>query len=65
MFRINQNELPEAARNVRTMNALYTALHMEFRGAQVSDKYSKMTTQEKMTAIEDFAQTWLKRRGFK
>jgi len=65
LFKINLNELPEIAKNTETLNALYAALFLEFRGAEENDKYNKKSYTERMEAINNFAENWLKKQGYK
>lgn len=65
LFRINEDLLPESARNLQTIQKLYYAMYLEFKGAEYSDKYSKLSYQERMEKINDFSKNWLKSQGHK
>ncbi len=65
LFKIDINQLPMSARNTDTMNEMYLYLHFEFRGASENPKYSKMTYQERMEVINQYARKWLTIKGHK
>jgi hypothetical protein len=63
-FRIKDSELPEKARNVVIKNALYAAVYEEFFGASENFKYKNLTTLERINKLNQFAENWLKSKGF-
>lgn len=65
LFKIELQQLPVEARNSEVLAELYTALHCEFRGASENIKYAKMTYQQRMEAINQYASNWLVKKGYK
>ncbi len=65
LFKIDHEVLPPSARKTEVINDLYVAIFKEFQGAEYSDKYSKMTYQERMVAINEYAKSWLLKKGHK
>lgn len=64
-FVINEHLLPESARGLDVINALYHDIYMEFRGASENPKYSQLNYKQKIVEINNFVNTWLKLRGYK
>lgn len=64
LFCIDEKVLPETANKTPIKGALYAAIHEEFKGAAYSDAYKKLTVEQRMQSINDYAWKWLKDRGF-
>lgn len=65
LFCINEKVLPAGANKTPIKAALYAAIHQEFRGASTSERYMKLTPEQRMQKINEFAWKWLNDRGFK
>jgi len=65
LFKIDVTQLAPKAKRPEVINALYAALYDEFKGAVDNDKYSNLTYKERMDLINDYAHSWLTKRGLK
>lgn len=65
LFCIDEEVLPSAANTTPIKGALYAAIHEEFKGAAYSETYKRLTPQQRMQSINDYAWNWLNDRGFK
>ena len=65
LFKINEELLPPSARTLETINDLYIAIFREFQGAEDKDKYKKLNYQERMNSLNEFAKSWLIKKGYK
>lgn len=65
MFKINDEALPAGARTLEVKQKLFVALFREFRGASENDKYKKMSYQERIEILNQYARDWLTKQGFK
>lgn len=63
-FYINESMLKPQFRRVEVINGLYAAIYDEFKGAIHNEKYSNLTPIEKIQRVNQFAEDWLKTRGF-
>jgi hypothetical protein len=63
MFCIDRSKLSAKANKTDTIMALYSAIHNEFSGASYNDDYSNLTSLEKLTKVNEFANKWLNERG--
>lgn len=61
-FHINETILPPNAKKPDIINALYGAVYQEFIGASKNIRYSNKSPLEKMQALNEFAEAWLKER---
>jgi hypothetical protein len=64
LFCIDEAVLPAAANRAPIKGALYAAIHEEFKGAALSEHYGRLTPEQRMAKINDYAWKWLKDRGF-
>jgi hypothetical protein len=62
-FKIDTTQLSGNALNPQNINALYSAVYKEFIGAVKNPKYKDLTPMQKMTKLNQFAQTWLTTKG--
>lgn len=65
LFKIDQESLPISARTLEVTNDLYIAIFKEFQGAEDNDKYTNLTYQQRMIAINEYAKDWLLKKGHK
>lgn len=63
MFVLDVSKLKPEANKTNIINSLYGAVYEEFRGAVNNPKYKKLTNIQKLTALNEFAETWLKIKG--
>jgi len=63
MFCIDKTQLKPEARTTEVYNGLYAALYEEFKGANESPKYKRMTPLERLNSLNVFAINWLIERG--
>ena len=63
-FCINQQHIKEEHRTSSVLNGLYAAIYDEFRGAATNKKYVNLTYENRMQEVNNFAENWLKKRGF-
>jgi len=64
LFKIDTKLLDARANNPATMNALYAAIYDEFKGAVHKPEYKNLTPKDRMEKLNEFANSWLKERGF-
>lgn len=64
LFVVDKSLLAERANNGATINALYAAIYSEFRGAAYNARYKNLTPKDRMEKLNEFANSWLKDRGF-
>lgn len=64
LFKIDNSQLPPQANKSFIINALYAAIYEEFTEAINNKKYKDMSNLEKINAVNQFAQQWLKDKGF-
>lgn len=64
LFTIDQSVLKPIARTPQIINALYAELYHEFSGASYNPNYEKLTNLERFNKLNEFANTWLKARGY-
>lgn len=64
LFIIDQDVLKPTARKPEILNALYAELYNEFSGANYHPNYEKLTNLERFNKLNEFANTWLKARGY-
>ena len=64
LFKLDQNQLPEKAKNNQVKNALYADIYVEFLEANKNPKYINLSIIEKLEAVNAFALKWLKDKGF-
>ena len=62
LFCIDEDQLVERARNSHIIGALYAAIHEEFKGASIQDRYKNLTYQQRLEKVNDFAWNWLRER---
>lgn len=65
LFVVDEAQLKPEARKPAIINALYAAIYSEFKGAAKHPSYRNLTALERMQAVNDFANKWLKERGLK
>lgn len=63
MFRIDRKQLSSEANKDRTVNALYGAIYIEYKGAATNPKYKDMTNLQKINSMNNFVLNWLSKRG--
>jgi hypothetical protein len=63
LFKINENELCTAANTMENKNALYAAIYTEFLNANKNPLYSDLTHRERLNKLNEFAKSWLIKRG--
>ena len=63
MFVLDISKLSPKANKTRLINSLYGAVYEEFRGAVNNPKYKHLTSLQKLNAVNEFAENWLKQRG--
>lgn len=64
LFIIDKDQLLDKPGKEETVLALYSAIYKEYLGAVEQDKYKSMTSVERFNSINEFANNWLKSRGF-
>ena len=64
LFTIDEEVLKPSARKPDILNALYAAVYTEFSGANYNPNYEKLTNLERFNKLNEFANTWLKARGY-
>lgn len=64
LFIIDQDVLKPTARKPEILNALYAELYTEFSGAHYNPNYESLTNLERFNKLNEFANTWLKARGY-
>ena len=64
LFMINQEVLKPSARKPDLINALYAEIYIEFSGANYNPSYEKLTNLERFNKLNEFANAWLKTRGY-
>lgn len=64
MFKIDHDQLPDAAKLPSVVNGLYADIYTEFSNAHYNPKYSTMSLLERMQAVNEYAQKWLTDKGF-
>jgi hypothetical protein len=65
MFKLNDELLPESAKNSMAKNSLYLSIYQEFAGAAYQDKYKGMTNEQKLQALCAYVENWLVERKYK
>lgn len=63
MFHIDTDKLSNKANKSDIILALYSAIYMEFSGAQNNPDYKDLTNLEKLDKVNQFANKWLTERG--
>ena len=63
LFKIDDTQLPEAAKTVEIINGLYAAVYNEFSGAVNNPKYKNLSIKGIMIALNIFAEKWLTDKG--
>lgn len=61
LFSVNEDLLPKELRTSEYKSDLLVAVFYEFRGANSSEKYKRLSNQEKMEEINEFAQKHVKK----
>lgn len=64
MFVIDDKKLSPKARDIPVKNGLYAAVYEEFFGASENPKYKNLSTLQLFNKMNEFAEKWLKDRGF-
>lgn len=64
LFVIDDTKLNKKGKNTSVKNALYMAVYKEFFGAIDNPKYKNMTTLERFSTLNIFAENWLRERNF-
>ena len=64
LFKIDASLLAPEANKSDTINALYAAIYDEFKGAAYNPNYKNLTPKDRMEKLNEFANSWLKERGF-
>lgn len=64
LFTIDAEALKPIARKPDIINALYAELYNEFSGANYNPSYKDLTNLERFNKLNEFANTWLKARGY-
>jgi len=64
MFSIDNEFIKPEHRNSSVINSLYAAVYDEFKGASRNDKYKKLTYEQRMAKLNEFAEKWLRDKGF-
>lgn len=64
MFVIDKTLLDPKANNPEIINSLYAAIYVEFKGAVKNPNYKNLTPKDRFQKVNDFANDWLKERGF-
>ena len=62
MFIIDKTQLKTTTTNSQ-YNALYAAIHEEFKGANDHPTYSKLNYADRINALNEFALNWAKEKG--
>lgn len=64
LFVIMDQYLTTKGKNPPVKNALYADIYSEFLGACENPKYQNLTPLEKFNKVNEFAEKWLKDRGY-
>lgn len=64
LFVIDESKISQKARTPAVKNGLYAAIYSEFLGAVENPKYLHLTSIQKFNKLNEFAEKWLKDRGF-
>lgn len=65
LFVVDKAQLKPEARKPAIINALYAAIYSEFKGAAKHPSYRNLTASERLQAVNNFADVWLKERGLR